>query len=353
MRRPARGFSLIELMVGITIGMIAIILIAQVFSLNEGTRRTTVGLDDAVSNGAVALVGLQRDLKQSGYGLSAIGLSGCSVTLPPPAGWAVNGLAPVTINHADIPAGDADTDTVLITYGSSNSSPEGDRVVSQPAAATYSMSAHASFSVGDEVIALPEPPPVPCALTMEVSTPLAAPNIAVTVGTAAMANGTLYNVGPAPRFVAYAIRNGNLTVCDFVASNCANPASVNDDTVWVPIASNIVSLRAEYGRDTSLPDMDAIVDVYDQTTPATACGWARVSAIRLVLVSRSGQLERDVVTAPAMVPTWAGSAVAVGHPVAVPIDLSADANWQRYRYRTFETTVPLRNIAWQGVPQEC
>ncbi len=89
--------------------------------------------------------------------------------------------------------------------------------------------------------------------------------------------------------------------------------------------------------------MDAIVDTYNQTTPTTECGWARMRAVQVVLVARSAQLEKDNVTAAA--PAWAGSAPA--------IDLSADADWQRYRYKTFETVVPLRNIAWLGVQKNC
>ena len=38
----------------------------------------------------------------------------------------------------------------------------------------------------------------------------------------------------------------------------------------------------------------------------------------------------------------AGSSIA-----APPIDLSADANWRRYRYRVYETIIPLRNVMWQ------
>jgi len=37
-------------------------------------------------------------------------------------------------------------------------------------------------------------------------------------------------------------------------------------------------------------------------------------------------------------PTWSGGT----------FDLSADPNWQCYRYRVFETTVPLRNWIWKS-----
>jgi type IV pilus assembly protein PilW len=37
-------------------------------------------------------------------------------------------------------------------------------------------------------------------------------------------------------------------------------------------------------------------------------------------------------------PAWSGGT----------FDLSADPNWQCYRYRVFETTVPLRNWIWKS-----
>jgi type IV pilus assembly protein PilW len=67
-------------------------------------------------------------------------------------------------------------------------------------------------------------------------------------------------------------------------------------------------------------------------------------AARLVVVARSAQLEKDNVTTVA--PTWAGTGT-------TPINLSNDANWQRYRYKVFETVAPLRNMAWMGVQAGC
>ena len=68
--RPAAGFSLVEIMVGMVIGMLGLIIMMQVFSLSESQKRTTTGGGDAHSNGAIALFGLQRDLRQAGFGVS-------------------------------------------------------------------------------------------------------------------------------------------------------------------------------------------------------------------------------------------------------------------------------------------
>lgn len=349
------GFSLVELMVGIVIGMIAIIVIAQVFRLSEGFKRTTTGVDDATSNGAIALVGLQRDLKQTGYAMNSATLSGCNLSLPAPAGWTINTVAPVTINHPDIPAGDPATDTLMVMYGSGAGSPEGERVQGQPAINEYVVEAPAAYQAGDRIVAVNDPAPSPCVVAVELAASApAASAVGVPVGRASMLNGLLFNLGPAPRVLVYAVRGGNLTLCDFIANDCSLPDNADDETVWVPIASNIVGLRAQYGRDTTAP-MDAAVDVYDQIAPVDTCARVRISAVRLALVARSGQLERELAPGTPVTqaaPTWSGSAVDPPNQT-LPIVLTSNPQWQNYRYRVFETTVPVRNVTWQGVQAGC
>lgn len=362
-RRAARGVSLVELMVGLVISAFAVLVIMQVFQLSEGARRTTVGGDDAQITGAVALTALGREVNQAGYGTSAFPLLGCPVTLP--GGWTIPSLAPLAINPLAapatplIPGADPNTDTLLIVYGNSGGSPEGDQVSAQAPQNVYSVVTPTSFAIGDFVVAAqswmtnPGPRPVgtPCPLTMERVQAVIAPSpptVTVATGVAGMANGTLYNFGPAPQVLAYRVRGGNLTVCDFMANDCSLAANVADETIWVPIASGIVSVRAEYGRDTTAPAMDAIVDLFDQTTPATQCGWARVTGMRLAVVARSGELSKlgQEPTNAANAPQWAASD-------ATPLDLSNNPDWQRFRYKTFETTAPLRNLAWHGVSPGC
>ncbi len=341
-RHPARsaGFSLIEILVGVGIGMIGILVIMQVFLLSEGQRRTTSTGGDAQTTGAIALYTLERDIRQGGYGLASLGLLGCTVTLPNGAAVAA---APAAINPAGIPAGDANTDVIAVFYGNANAAIEGDFIVQQPAAATYTVRTPSNFTSGDFVIAAPAPRPNPCNLTLaQIVAPPGASTVTVNTGQAGAANGTLYDLGQQPRVLVYAVRGGSLTVCDFTQNDCTGGAG--DSTIWSPVAEGVVSLRAEYGRDTSGPPMDGIADLYDQTTPTTACGWVRASALRIALVARSGQYDKNDVTAAA--PAWAGSAT-------TPIDLSGNGDWQHYRYKTFQTVVPLRNIAWMGVQSGC
>tara|TARA_R110001599_G_scaffold64023_4_gene179455 strand:- start:135045 stop:136121 length:1077 start_codon:yes stop_codon:yes gene_type:complete len=352
--RRSTGFSLIEIMVGLAIGMLAIIVILQVFSLSEQRKRTTTGGGDAQSTGAIAFYQLQRDLSQAGYGLNAMQLLSCSFKWPVASGGNVTtaaAIAPVTINPPAtiIPAGDANTDTLLIMYGNTNTEPEGNPVQTQ-AGTTYTMQmVKNAFAVNEHVIAAP----LACGASELLLDKVSAIDAdAHTVTTGVNKTGTtLYNFGPSPTLIAYAIRGGNLTACDYTANDCGLAANVDNVSIWVPIASNIVSMRAQYARDTD-GTMDAIPNLYDQTSPTTNCGWVRVPALRMVLVARSAQFEKDPVTTAA--PTWAGSVA--GNPAGSasnPINLTANASWQNYRYKVFETIVPIRNVTWMGVPAGC
>jgi type IV pilus assembly protein PilW len=368
--RCAAGFSLVEILVGLGIGMIGIIVMMQVFSVYEGNKRTTTGGGDAQNSGALALNTLLRDIRQSGYGISSLELFGCDVVLR--AGVTLKAMAPVTINPtsggtAIIPAGDPNTDNLLVVYGSAAGSPQGDGIVSQPSQSAYKPITPTSFTVGDFVIATPSSRAVTCSLRTEpvqsiAPAPPAAPlQVNVATGAAGSVGGLLHNLGKTPRILAYAVRNGSLTVCDYIANDCGDVTKKDDTSFWVPIFDNIVSLRAQYGRDTVTTAASAnttyIVNKYDQATPTTACGWAQTASVRIAVVARSGHYDKEFT---GTVPTWAASTA--GNPTgsdSAPIDLTknpngtANADWQHYRYKLFQTVVPLRNVGWMGVQKLC
>jgi len=351
-----RGFTLVEVMVAMVIGMIGLIIMMQTFSNAEGQKRATTGSGDAQSNGAMAIYGLQRDIRQAGYGFNAINALGCALTLPAPASRTLSQLAPVIINPptTDVPAGDANTDTLLIAYGSSEGSPEGDAITTL-SGTLHGMLTPTNFSIGHRVIAAPAIGASSCALSLAtVSAVTPSPNITVN-SSGAVEGGSLFNLGAAPKLLAYAIRAGNLTVCDYLLANCGAACTATDGTCsanWLTIANNIVSLRAQYGRDTTAAK-DGGIDIWDQTTPPSytaptpapalpndvACLWARTSALRIVVVARNSQVDKEIITGQA--PTWEGSTDAA-------INLTARANWQNYRYKTFETIIPIRNLPWMA-----
>jgi len=120
-------------------------------------------------------------------------------------------------------------------------------------------------------------------------------------------------------------------------------------------------LQALYGKDT---DGDGTVDTYDRVTPTTAAGWQSIRAVRIALVARSGQREKEAVTVNK--PSWdVGSTTTVNvSPATVScgtgskcISLNVDGvtytnpidgadEWKHYRYKVFDTIVPIVNMLW-------
>ena len=64
-----RGISLIELMVGVVIGLIAILVIYQTFAVAEGVKRQTISAGDAQRTGLVAMYLLGSELGNAGSGI--------------------------------------------------------------------------------------------------------------------------------------------------------------------------------------------------------------------------------------------------------------------------------------------
>jgi type IV pilus assembly protein PilW len=389
------GFSLVEIMVGMVIGMLGIIVIMQVFALFEGQKRTTSGGAEAMNTGAIALSGLSDDIRQSGYGFIATNLIGCDVVLR--TGVTLKAMAPVTINSASIPAGDANTDTLVIAYGNSETLPEGNNIVLPVRDTTdFDVQASTSFLQNDYVIATPSnrscTPANPAILNKatQIGSLTPATLKLSSAVTTSVTPGMLFDLGQSPTIHVYAVREGSLTMCDYMVNDCGNIANVTptlNPSVWVPIAGNIVSLRAQYGQDitnqvpsitsTNTGSMDGIVDIYSQTSPADtgavadACGWLRTLGIRLALVARSSQYEKTAVTTtagaiPSNYPVWDGSTATANSPTwlgnltgasANPINVTVNPNgsaqimmpdftynWQHYRYKVFQTTLPIRNV---------
>ncbi|GAB3263141.1 PilW family protein [Chitinimonas naiadis] len=63
-----RGFSLIELMVGIVVALLTTVVIFRSYQAYEGQRRSTGAASDAVANGQFVVQELDRDITQAGWG---------------------------------------------------------------------------------------------------------------------------------------------------------------------------------------------------------------------------------------------------------------------------------------------
>lgn len=363
-RQYSQGFSLVEIMVGMVIGLLGIIVIMQVFSVFEGQKRSTTGGDDAQNRGIIAMNGLQREISQAGYGINSPKLIACPmitnmISLPALAPVIINpkkgtAAAPITglnplVNA--IPA-DANTDTLLIIYGDSNAVPEGSLIAGiDTVNSNYTIAGGAAasgvaavgvggrgFQNGDYVFADSgsRAAAAPVCGTMYLTqvngvNSTNVPVLSIPAGlaynavTAKTDNPTLYNLGPTPHMLAFAVINSTLSVCDFAGTNpqnCTVAPTAAAPNGWTQLATGIVSLKAQC------------------VSPA---------GVRLALVARNSQYNPTAVTTAANAPNWGGTSTSmVAATGTLGPNTQADEPWMHYRYKTFETIIPIRNAIWAG-----
>jgi type IV pilus assembly protein PilW len=115
-RARAAGFTLVEMMVGMLIGLVAIIVMFQVFAVSEAQKRTTAGAGEAQQNGVTSLFLMERDARMAGYGLGYLPLLGCKTNfyyVPTNSVYSFR-LLPINIVNG---AGGTAPDTVTFLYG--------------------------------------------------------------------------------------------------------------------------------------------------------------------------------------------------------------------------------------------
>lgn len=353
--RPGnRGFSLVELMIATVVGMLGILAIMTVFLVSEGQKHTTTGGAEAHENALIGLVTVERDLRAAGLGL--VGLD-CAT---------VNGFStalgnfnfaplPVTITPDSPVAG---TDRITIVHGTSSFG-NIPTTLTGPMATSDDVLTTANgdgFVLGDFIMIWE--PSKACSLIQASADsvnaggiwtiahlPSAATPFNPPIGTNIFPAGgygsgaRVTNMGPAPCCQVPAALAPMVRREYFVqgTSLMARDRNIADTSVAPanPAArvEGLIAIRAQYGRDT---DGDGYIDVYDTTAPANA---AQLVAIRVAVVARSGQLEKTAVS-PATLTLWQGGTTANGGAIAL------DATAQLYRYKVYQTTIPLRNVIW-------
>lgn len=360
------GLSLVELMVGMAIGLLVALIIMQVMSVFEGQKRTTTGTADAQTNGAIALYNIAREAQFAGYPLMPSGKANiadsaleCTTLTSNVAGIAssVASLSPITITEGASSAGVNASDTITIRYGSSafGGTPTiigGPPVaLAIPVGTTASPGTNLGCAVNDISLIING---TNCALsTVTAVAGTVAPmtvTLANTTGSAVGANLACLGTW---NTVTYAVNAGNLQ-----RSISTNGAAAVTEIV----GTGVVNLQAQYGVS-ALANSNQVT----QWVNADAAPWLaptvanrnRIKSVRVAVIVRNPKIEPSAVTtactqAAAPAPTTglcAWQNVAAAAPVtassAPVVNLSfADANWARYRYRVFETIMPLRNVVW-------
>lgn len=364
-------------MVGVGVGLLSTVVIATILARSEQQKRNSSSGSDAQIAGALALHELERSIKDAGYGLTTEATAaGCTLQARHVTGVNLAG-APANLEPVRITVGKDDTpDTVTLMRSTASAYSLPAKIKAplfNPAAASGSVkttlvvTSTLGMEVGD-LLAVVTPPAagVPglgtCTVFQASALGASMREITRTAdtswnGTGDLAKATdqqyVINLG-ALEVDTYSIARGKdgagKDTSQFQLNRLRYNLRDRSSTLQV-VQTGIVDMRAYYGRDT---DDDGIVDIYDRTTPTTSAGWNQVKSVRIVVLSRGDQFEKEEVTATE--PVWnVGTGIPVadadecGESMCVKLNPTAGGtDWKHYRYKVFDLVAPMRNQLWRS-----
>jgi type IV pilus assembly protein PilW len=376
-RRPAQGFTLVELMVAVAIGMALILAMTLMMARFETGRRSLTSVNDASQGGAYVTYALDRLLRSAGsgyvqgwrgaFGCKLAAARGGAAVLPRasafPAPFATVPqdvmLAPVVV-HAG--AGTDGSDVIAVTTGSSGMGESPMPVTANSATAT-NLRVPATVGVRGNDLVLVYDGGADC-MVQQVTSPFtggatqdlnfSGTYAVASVGAAALAN--MYTATSVTGNPAWVSMLGNETtnrpsfqligVGDNATLVAHDMLRLDGSDTPVAVADGVGDLRVRYGLDTNA---DNVVDTWAdpgvapwnaatlQSGVAARNALRQIIALRIAVAVRSSQPERTV-QSPATLTMFPDLAAAL----QATRTLSSDE--QLLRWRVLDFTVPLRNV---------
>ena len=364
-RTRQAGFSLVEILVAMVIALIAMLAISSVLISNDRFQRSTIGTSDAQTTGSLALYTIERDARMAGYGLVNSTALGCSpiqyyynagggncgascYSKPVNAASTLPDLQFVPIVIEDGVAGAPDAITIAYANPTGRVIPGVLKETMPQPSSELKLEEVTGFNANDLVVVYEAG--TGCSL-MQVTQVQAAsaqmlqhnpgnsapynPVGGTSLFPAYSKGALVFSLGQ-PAIKRYDIANTQLRVIEYFSYASASSIPTFSATAQI-LYEQVVDLQAEYGKDTN---DDGQVDTWNNVTPAVGSpDWLQILSIRIGLLVRSKDWERQeggVCTATTALPSWTAGNFAV--PGGVP---------SCYKYRVFETTIPLRNMIWR------
>jgi type IV pilus assembly protein PilW len=363
--RRQRGFNLVEILVGVVIGLIAVLVIYQVFAVSEALKRNTSAAGDAQTAGIFSTFLLAQEIGNAGSGIAnaADDLANCPNTAD-----IRTTMRPIPILITDGGADDV-SDSFVVNYSVARRLVTPANFTAAAAAgADFKVQSPSGFAKGDYIVAMDGT--ANCASSMVTGAPSAPDaNGIVSIPHSALgafsASSQLMNYGPVDKVqrTLYDVSGESLRSRSLLDPATGKPV---DDQPTNPIANNIALLKVQYGIDTN---GDGILDTWvrgkadDGGDPATvlamdATNLSHILAVRIGLIIRSDQPVSKFDANGSADTEWQQLSTNGGfqwtlfdclNKLKCPNRLTGTIpqfNGQYYRYRVYEQVIPLRNLIW-------
>lgn len=351
------GISLIELMVGMTIGLIALLVMMQTFSASNAHKANTVSGADATTAGQVAMTLLERDLLSAGAGLIGTGCRTLKYLKPGTSGaLEMNGMPVTIVADPGAPSALASrSDRITIRYASSGeaSIAKATLTESMPSpSSTMFANTGAGFAENDLIVlndaeghcAIQQITQAPGSVgrgggswkfQINPSSPYNDPGDSAGLfptGGYQSGTGTIRSLGPGGiAETVYRLQSRGTSTAPPDTDLATSRADMTSATAAQTLVRDVVALRAQYGwwnRTTNTVS-------FSSTIPTGAVA-ADLVAVRVGILVRASQRDASY-TAPGTYRFF---------EYDTPIQITLGSAERNYRYRSYETVVPLRNSLW-------
>jgi type IV pilus assembly protein PilW len=347
--RSQSGLSVVEVMVGLMVGTLVTLSAWGSVMFYEANRRVAIGGNGALENALATAMAIQRDVKSAGLGFVFANTPACtSINVFHDGATVADGaaIAPVAIED-----GGAGSDQVSVAYSGSILGGAPVQTISGMADPSDPIRVNTTGNItsGNLILVASANSAAPCTL-MQASLATVAG-----FGTEIARSAGEWNPGDpsgafsnAPAYPANSsvIRADGFTWVTYRVTN-ASLEVVNNLTGAVDVlAENVVLLKAQYGASNgTAPHIEQWTSATDAwVPPLDAAHVSAVRAIRILVIARAPHRERPA----------AGTACDAtpdapeGWPGGAAVDLSADPDWQCYRYKRLLLTIPLKNVIFGG-----
>lgn len=355
----ARGLSLIELMVGLVIGLLISLAAASSAQYFGAAQRQGIGVGSGGANAASTLAAVKDDVVNAGLGFFGNLAYMCNTLNLSVGAAAISNGAPFSPLQVTRVGTDDQLDVV---YGDSVAAGAAVRVSSATTgAAQVSLKTLLPVAAGETVLLAGPTTAIPCVLrtvTQTPNVPTATVKQTLVFGPAGAMNQVAYPAAVYPQdslvtlignlqWNRYALNGTDLQRTQVLTGNT------------VTLLRNVIAFRVEYGVGPASPGPAAAASSTGNRTGLTSpdpwvgptdAGWAalsaanidQVKAMRIGIVTRSAQREKENADTGLCEATRNLADIALwGNPVTPDV-----TDWQCYRYRTQIAVVPMRNIVY-------
>lgn len=342
-----RGVTLVDVLVGLAVAMLTMVIVYRAFVAIETVRNNLAATSDAQDAGAFALSLLSVQIGNAGAGIAGAGrwLETC-----PSATDVAASLRPISVLIFDSGSPDQPDSIAVRTARTPQMAMPAAFATEAPLGANFRIESPDGIAAGDRVIAISRTGQCAAARITGVGAPVAGvveishSPVAIDLPAASL----LLDLGPAAlaSTARYDVAAGTLRSTDVANGDAPNP-----------LVANIVNLKFQYGIDS---DGDGTLDTWALASapgpwnPATLLASPRatldrIKAIRIGVIARAGERDRELtqpfrwVLFDCELPDKSACAGRLEGTIAGTAGGS-------YRYRAYETVVPLRNVLWDRGP---